>query len=118
MHHLHRRDRRHRPPARGRFQRRDGRRQRRARADVEPDPHRNGRFRAVFNSNSELDRIFFQLPIFSKSVLTFRKPISENQKYSLRKLRKFESLGEVDLFRKNCLNSQKHNEFWTVVAKN
>jgi cell division protein FtsJ len=41
VHHLHRRDRRGRPPAR----RRPGRRQRRARADAEPDAGRDGRLR-------------------------------------------------------------------------
>ena len=41
LHHLHRRDRRRRPPSR----RRAGRRQRRARADAEPDARRDGRLR-------------------------------------------------------------------------
>jgi cell division protease FtsH len=41
LHHLHRRNRRRRPPA----WRRHGRRQRRARADAEPDAGRDGRFR-------------------------------------------------------------------------
>ena len=54
-------------------------------------------------SNSKLERMFSNFSIFSNSVLIFRKKyFLKILQFSLRNLRKFNILGDFDLFRETC----------------